>query len=232
MSVTTINPATGQALATYPETGPAELDATLSRAHDAAVIWRGTPPAERAAGLRSLAASLRARSEELALLATQEMGKPLIDSRAEVEKCAWCCEWFADNGPALLEPQTIQTEALSATVNFVPLGVLFAIMPWNFPYWQVARALAPALAAGNVVVLKHAPSTTGCALKLAEVALEAGLPEGVLSVIVASVESTPEMSNGVIADSRDAHRFHRRRARRCIRRRSRPEEDRAGAWRQ
>jgi succinate-semialdehyde dehydrogenase/glutarate-semialdehyde dehydrogenase len=176
----------------------------LQRAHDVAAAWRATPPAERADGLRRLAASLRDRREELALLATREMGKPLLESRAEVEKCAWACEWFADHGPALLEPETVATEAVRARVVYVPLGVVFAIMPWNFPYWQVVRALAPAVAAGNVVVLKHAPSTTGCGLLLADVADDAGLPAGVLSVLVASPKRTAEVSERVIGDDRVA----------------------------
>jgi succinate-semialdehyde dehydrogenase/glutarate-semialdehyde dehydrogenase len=204
VTVTTVDPSTGSPLATYDETAPDAVDAILQRAHDAASVWRLTAPADRAAGLRRLAAVLRDRREELALTATSEMGKPLADSRAEVDKCVWACEWFADNGPAMLDPAVIETEAVRSYVAYVPLGVLFAIMPWNFPYWQVARALAPALAAGNVVVLKHAPSTTACALALAEAADGAGLPAGALSVIVASPERTAEVSDAVINDDRVA----------------------------
>ena len=204
MRVTTVNPATGEPLASYEETGPEELDGILAKANSAAAAWRRTPPAERADALRKLARALRDDRDELALLATREMGKPLAESRAEVEKCAWTCEWFADHGPAMLEPDDVATEAVRSYVSYVPLGVVFAIMPWNFPYWQVVRALAPALAAGNVVVLKHAPSTTGCALRLAEVASDAGLPDGALSVIVAGVESTPAVSERVITDGRVA----------------------------
>jgi succinate-semialdehyde dehydrogenase/glutarate-semialdehyde dehydrogenase len=140
----------------------------------------------------------------LALLATREMGKPLPESGAEVEKCVRTCNWFAEHAPALLEPETVETEALRTKVIATPLGVLLAIMPWNFPYWQVVRALAPALAAGNVVVLKHAPSTTGCALALADAAKAAGLPAGALSVIVVDVERTAQVVDGVIADDRVA----------------------------
>jgi succinate-semialdehyde dehydrogenase/glutarate-semialdehyde dehydrogenase len=104
----------------------------------------------------------------------------------------------------LLRPEAIETEAVDSFVAYVPLGVVFAIMPWNFPYWQVVRALAPALAAGNVIVLKHPPSTTGCSLLLPEVAEQAGLPAGALSLIVSSVERTPEVSEGVITDDRVA----------------------------
>ncbi len=204
MSVQTINPATGEPLVTYEETPPDEVDGILARAHDAAATWRLNTPGERAQSVRQLGSSLRDRREELALMATREMGKPLMDSRAEVDKCAWTCDWFADHGPKMLEPEPVETEALRTQVVYVPLGVLFAIMPWNFPYWQVLRALAPAVTAGNTVVLKHAPSTTGCALLLAEVAEVAGFPPGVFSVLVAGFDGTPELSERVIADDRVA----------------------------
>jgi succinate-semialdehyde dehydrogenase / glutarate-semialdehyde dehydrogenase len=204
VSVTTIDPATGQPLATYEETTPPALDALLDRARAAAQVWRQTSPGQRTEGLRRLGTALRQRREELALLATMEMGKPLAESRAEVEKCARTCDWYADHAPALLEPETVVTEALLAQVIAQPLGVLLAIMPWNFPYWQVVRALAPALAAGNVVVLKHAPSTTGCALALADVASAAELPIGALSVVVVNAEHTVDVINPVIRDDRVA----------------------------
>src|SRR5436190_8315271 len=203
MTVTTINPATGENLASYEETSPEALDATLDQAHVAAAIWRATAAGERADALRRFAAVLREEREELASLATQEMGKPLAESRAEVDKCAAACEWFADHGPAMLERDVVETEAVRSFVSYVPLGVVFAIMPWNFPYWQVVRALAPALAAGNVIVLKHAPSTTGCALRLVEVGATAGLPD-VFSAIVAGLDTTPEVSERVIGDDRVA----------------------------
>jgi succinate-semialdehyde dehydrogenase/glutarate-semialdehyde dehydrogenase len=204
VTLTTVDPSTGETLATYEESTPEAVDQILEKAHRAASEWRGTSPTARAQGLRRIAAAFRDQIDELSLRATREMGKPLAQSRAEVEKCAWACEWFADNGPALLEPQEIATEAVLSYVSYVPLGVLFAIMPWNFPYWQVVRALAPALAAGNVIVLKHAPATTGCALALAELAADAGLPDGLLSVLVAGLENTPALSERVIADDRVA----------------------------
>ncbi len=204
MRVQTIDPSTGQQLAVHEETSLDGLDGILGQAHEAAGQWRLTAPAARAEAVRRFAESLRDRREELALMATREMGKPLVDSRAEVEKCAWACEWFADHGPALLEPEAIETEAVRTRVAFIPLGVLFAIMPWNFPYWQVIRALAPALTAGNVVVLKHAPSTTGSALLLGDVAEQAGFPEGLFSVLVAGFDRTPELSERVITDDRVA----------------------------
>jgi len=204
MTVTTVDPSTGEPLATYEETTAEAIDAILQQAHDAAAAWRIAPPFSRSRVLRRLGAALRERREELALMATREMGKPLLDSRAEVDKCAWTCAWFAEHGPAMLEAEAVETEALDSYVAYVPLGVVFAIMPWNFPYWQVVRALAPALAAGNAIVLKHAPSTTGCALLLEEVAKHGGVHDGIFSVLVASAERTPEVSDRVITDNRVA----------------------------
>jgi succinate-semialdehyde dehydrogenase/glutarate-semialdehyde dehydrogenase len=203
MTVATIDPSTGTPLASYEETTPKDADVILGRARQAAAAWRATSPPERAAALRRLAAALRDRRDDLAVLATREMGKPLAESLAEVDKCAWTCEWYAEHGPAMLEPEPADTGAVRTRILYVPLGVIFAIMPWNFPYWQVVRALAPAVMAGNVLVLKHAPSTTGCALLLADVAAGAGLAD-VLSVVVASAVRTPELSERIIGDDRVA----------------------------
>jgi acyl-CoA reductase-like NAD-dependent aldehyde dehydrogenase len=204
VTVTTIDPSTGRPLATYEETTAEELHGLLDRAHAAARSWRQTPPTERANGLRRLATALRERQEKLASLATAEMGKPLLESRAEIEKCARTCDWYAEHAPTLLNPETVDTEAIQSLVVPVPLGVLLAIMPWNFPYWQVVRALAPALAAGNVMVLKHAPSTTGCALALAEAADAAGLPSSTLSVLVVAPDRTADVAASVVSDDRVA----------------------------
>jgi succinate-semialdehyde dehydrogenase/glutarate-semialdehyde dehydrogenase len=202
--VTTIDPSSGSRLAVYEETSDEQIDAILDRALRAAVWWRGVPVTERAEAVRSFGQAMRERGEELARLATREMGKPVAQSRAEVEKCAWTCEWFADHGPALLASEPVDTGAVRSRVVYSPLGVLFAIMPWNFPYWQVIRALAPALTAGNVVVLKHAPSTTGCALLLQQVAAASSLPPDLFSVVVAGFGRTPEVSERIISDDRVA----------------------------
>ncbi len=204
MAVTTVDPASGSPIATHEETPPSGVERILERAHRAAARWRETSVETRVTALRDLATQLRSRREELALLATREMGKPIRESVAEVDKCARACDWFADNAPALLEAEPVETDALRTRVVHVPLGVVFAIMPWNFPYWQVVRAVAPALAAGNVILLKHAPSTTGCALRLAEAAAEAGWADGLLSVLVVSAERTAEVSEQVILDDRVA----------------------------
>jgi succinate-semialdehyde dehydrogenase/glutarate-semialdehyde dehydrogenase len=202
--VTTVDPSTGGLLSRYAETTADEIDAILDQAAIAARAWAATSIAQRCTRLRQLATALRRERARLALLATTEMGKPLTESVAEIDKCAAACDWFADHAPAMLEPAVVDTEALRSEVAYVPLGVLFAIMPWNFPYWQVVRALAPALAAGNAVILKHAPSTTGCALALRDLAREAGLPHGLLSVVVAGVDRTPTVSERIISDDRVA----------------------------
>jgi succinate-semialdehyde dehydrogenase/glutarate-semialdehyde dehydrogenase len=201
--ISTVDPATGSELAAYPETSDDAVDGILDRAYRAAAGWREVPVAERAETVRALGRALRERSDELARLATAEMGKPLAQSLAEVEKCAAACDWFADHGPALLAPEPIATEAPLTEVRYEPLGVLFAIMPWNFPYWQVIRALAPAVIAGNVILLKHAPSTTGSALLLGEV-VAAVTPHDLLTVVVTGVERTPGVSERIIGDHRVA----------------------------
>jgi len=201
-TLTTIDPSSGSELAAYEETSDEQIDAILDRAARAAVSWRGVPVTARAEAVRSLGQAMREHGDELARLATREMGKPLAQSQAEVEKCAWTCEWFADHGPALLAPESVSAGAVSSRVEYSPLGVLFAIEPWNFPYWQVIRAMAPAVTAGNVVVLKHAPSTTGCALLLHEVAAASSLPPDLLSVVVAGYGRTPQVSERIIGDDR------------------------------
>lgn len=201
MTLTTYNPATGTVLQTYDETPERDVEAILARASAAADAWRNAPHEERAAALRRLAAALRDQRDALARLATLEMGKPLRESLAEIDKCAVTCEWFADHGAEFLTTDRAETEAIDTRIVFEPLGVLFAIMPWNYPFWQVIRALAPAVVAGNVVVLKHAPSTTGCALRLAELAA-ANLADGIFSVVVVGPERTPDVCERIIGDAR------------------------------
>jgi succinate-semialdehyde dehydrogenase/glutarate-semialdehyde dehydrogenase len=204
VTITTIDPSTGNSLATYEETPPEEIDAILDRAHRAAAEWRLVSPDARAKAVRGLAELLRDQRDELALLATTEMGKPITESQAEVDTCVWALEWFGDHAPELLDPETVDTGAVRSRVIYVPLGVVFAVMPWNFPYWQVIRALAPAVTAGNVLLLKHAPSTTGCALRINELAGAAGWPDGVLSLVLAGFDTTPAVSERIIADDRVA----------------------------
>ena len=183
-SIETLNPATGEAIARYEPHDRAAIESRLDAAVAAQKRWRETSFAERGARLRAAAAHLREHKPELAMLATREMGKPLAEAEAEVEKCAVSCEWFAAHAEHLLATEEHPSSATRSYVAFRPLGVLLAIMPWNFPYWQVFRAAAPALMAGNVVVLKHAANVTGCALKIEEIFHASGFPDGVFATLL------------------------------------------------
>jgi len=182
--VDSINPATGGRIRSYDEHSPADVDRALAAASRAFEFWRDALPTTRATRLHAVAAVLRQRASELARLMTLEMGKPIAAAEAEVEKCAWACEHFADHAGAYLAVRPIQTDAASSYVRCDPLGVVLAVMPWNFPFWQVFRCAAPALMAGNTVVLKHASNVPGCALAIAEVFEQAGLPPGAFSALL------------------------------------------------
>ncbi|GAC1581316.1 MAG: NAD-dependent succinate-semialdehyde dehydrogenase [Candidatus Elarobacter sp.] len=183
-TIETHDPATGKRLQRYDAHGREAVDRALDAAVAAAALWRETPFAERAERLRAAARTLRDRKTELAELATREMGKPIADAEAEVEKCAVSCDWFAANGERLLRDEDAPSSATRSYVAFRPLGVLLAIMPWNFPYWQAFRAAAPAMMAGNVVVLKHASNVTGCALAIEDVFRASGFPAATFTTIV------------------------------------------------
>ena len=199
-SIETRNPATGEVLRRYQPHDRAAIDARLDAAVAAQRRWRETSFAERGAALRGAAAQLRSGKGELAVLATREMGKPIAEAEAEVEKCAVSCEWFAANAERLLASEEVASSATRSYVAFRPLGVLLAIMPWNFPYWQVFRAAAPALMAGNTLVLKHAANVTGVALKIEEIFGASGFPDGTFAtMLVASKEMEP-----IVADERIA----------------------------
>ena len=178
MAITSINPATGKTIKTYDEMTPEQAAAAVAQAHETWRAWRATSFAERVKPMKKTAEMLRKRKDELARLMAVEMGKPLTQGAAEVEKCAWACDYYADNAEAHLAPDVIKTEGAKSYVAFEPLGVVLAIMPWNFPLWQVYRFAAPALMAGNVGVLKHASNVPGCALVIEEIFNQAGFPEG------------------------------------------------------
>jgi succinate-semialdehyde dehydrogenase/glutarate-semialdehyde dehydrogenase len=163
---------------------PAQRDAALQGAVQAGAVWRDTGPAERAPLLRRAADVLRRHLDEYAELVTGEMGKPIRESRAEIEKCAWVCEYYADAGPGFLEDEIIASDAGRSLVAWQPLGTVLAIMPWNFPFWQVFRFAAPALMAGNSGLLKHASNVPLCALAIEAVFREAGFPEGVFRTLM------------------------------------------------
>ncbi len=174
-----VNPATGETLATFDDADDAAVERALEEGHRAFAAWRRTSFAERRAALIRLAGQLETNADDHARLITLEMGKPIASARAEVLKCAANCRWYAQHGEALLASESIPHSAGDAQVRHEPLGIVFAVMPWNFPYWQVVRFLAPALMAGNVVLLKHASSTPQCAAALAAAGVAAGLPAGV-----------------------------------------------------
>src|SRR4051812_7264790 len=203
--VTTVDPATGEPLATYPA---ADVDAVLEvldAVHGAQPAWAARPVEERAALVRAVGAQLRKQADGLAGLMTAEMGKPVGEARAEVEKSATACDYYADNGPVFLVPRTVETAGPRRSwVAHEPLGVVLAVMPWNFPFWQVLRFAAPTLLAGNTAILKHSPNVTGCALAIEQVFRDAGLPEDVFRSIVVAEADVPEVSRVLIEDDRVA----------------------------
>ena len=198
MSLQSVNPATGAALETFEETSPTELDRIIARADAASREWRVLPVAARAERLRAAGRILRERKDAYARTTALEMGKPLAQGVAEAEKCAWVCDYYADQAAAMLADQPRQTDATRSYVRFEAIGPVLAIMPWNFPFWQVFRFAAPALAAGNAGILKHAPNVSRCALEIEQAFQDAGLPDGLFR----SVFLSNEAAAGVIADQR------------------------------
>ena len=179
-----VNPATGEKLAEYPAHSPDETGDRLTRCREAFRAWSRRPVDERAPVLARAAALLRKRRDELARLAALEMGKTIVAAEAEVETCAWVCDHYAQHAAGYLATENVTSEASDSYVRFDPLGVLLAIMPWNFPYWQAFRAAVPALVAGNTVALKHASNVTGCALAMERLWRDAGLLEDAFTVLL------------------------------------------------
>jgi acyl-CoA reductase-like NAD-dependent aldehyde dehydrogenase len=184
MAIESINPATEEVLASFEEHGEQQLDDALERAAETFRQWRLRPFTERAQLMHAAARTIRSDADRLASLITLEMGKPIAQSKGEVEKCAWCCEYFADNAEAFLADVVKPSAATESYVAFDPLGVVLAIMPWNFPLWQVFRFAAPALMAGNVGILKHASNVPQCALAIEEVFQKAGFPPGAFQTVL------------------------------------------------
>ena len=190
MAIESINPTTEEVMRTYDELSDAEVESALAQAHAAYQSWRGTSFAHRASTLKKAAAYLRSHKEELARLATLEMGKPITQAEAEVEKSAWGCEYYAENAEQMLADEHIKATGRDSYVAYSPLGVILAIMPWNFPFWQVFRPIAPAVMAGNALVLKHASNVPQCALAIERVMCEAGFPEGLFRTLLISGKRT------------------------------------------
>lgn len=179
MAFKSINPATGQTVKIVETWNETQLDQALAEVAAATPGWAARSIEERAAALQRVATVLRARRDELARLISLEMGKLIVEARAEVEKCAVGCDFYAEHGARFLADEIVESDAGRSLVAYQPLGTVLAVMPWNFPFWQVFRFAAPALMAGNTGILKHASNVPGCALAIEEVFLEAGLPHGV-----------------------------------------------------
>ncbi len=192
MSLKSVNPATGETIRAYNEMSTAEIDRAIVEANAQFTSWRETTFEHRASLMRRAADVLRDGADGYAELMAREMGKPLREGRGEAQKCAWVCEHYAQHAEEYLASETVETDATKSYVAFRPLGVVLAVMPWNFPFWQVFRFAAPALMAGNAGLLKHASNVMGCALAIEQVFELAGFPKGLfrtLAVGAGAVES-------------------------------------------
>jgi acyl-CoA reductase-like NAD-dependent aldehyde dehydrogenase len=193
MAIVSMNPATGEVLRRFDEHRRADVERALERAWAARVAWRDTPPGVRAARFAEIAAHLRHERPRLAGLLAAEMGKPIAEAEAEVEKCAWTADWYAEHAEAMLAPRVVPSTATESYVRFQPLGVVLAIMPWNFPLWQVFRAAIPAIVGGNVMLLKHASNVPQTALAAEEAFRRAGFPEGVFQSLLVGAQAVEEI---------------------------------------
>ena len=179
MAIQTINPASGKIEKTFSELTEIEVNELIEKAHDAFLKWRKTDFAARSQLMKNAAKILRDQKEHYGKILTFEMGKPITQAIAEVEKCAWVCDYYADNAERILEKEIVLTDASESFIRFDPIGVVLAVMPWNFPFWQVFRFAAPALMAGNVGVLKHASNVPMSGLAIEEIFTKAGFPQNV-----------------------------------------------------
>lgn len=182
--IKSVNPANLSQLQNYKVMQPAEVNKIIDLTNNAFEEWKKTSFSQRSKLMMNAAEVLRKKSEEYSKLMTLEMGKPIAQSRAEIEKCAWVCEYYAENAEKFLSDEMIETDASKSFVTFQPLGIVLAVMPWNFPFWQVFRFAAPGLMAGNAGILKHASNVSGCALAIEEVFREAGFPENLFRAIL------------------------------------------------
>lgn len=198
MGIATINPATGEVIQTFEALTTREIDLRLERAQGAFEAYRRIPLAQRSVWLRQAAEILEAKAESLGEVLTLEMGKPLKAAIAEVRKCAWVCRFYADLGADFLRDLEVQTDGSRSFVRYQPLGLILGVMPWNFPFWQVFRFAAPALMAGNALLLKHASNVPRSALAIEQIWKDAGLPEGVFQTLLIGADQVA----AVVADAR------------------------------
>jgi succinate-semialdehyde dehydrogenase/glutarate-semialdehyde dehydrogenase len=193
MIIQTVNPATGELIQSYKAMSDDEVTRIIDLTHQTFLKWRELNFSHRAECMRKMADLLRQRKHDYAKLIAQEMGKPLKQGVAEIEKCALTCDYYADNAEYLLKNKPIKTQMSLSYVTYQPLGIIFAIMPWNFPFWQVFRFAAPTIMAGNTVLLKHAPISTGAALEIEKLFLEAGFLENVFRTLIISDEAAAKV---------------------------------------
>ncbi|MEX0747457.1 MAG: aldehyde dehydrogenase family protein, partial [Rhodothermales bacterium] len=193
-----VNPATGSKIARYYEHSDEEIDRRLDGAVDAFAFHRVTSFSDRAARMMRVAHLLEGRTRELGEIMTREMGKPIRQSAAEAEKCAWACRYYSEHAEGFLADEHVETNGARTYVAYQPLGPILAVMPWNFPFWQVFRFAVPALMAGNVVLLKHASNVTGCALAIEDLMREAGFDRRQFQTLLVRSEKISD----IIADER------------------------------
>src|SRR6478736_6231407 len=206
MPVVTRNPATGEELATYDAHDEAGVEAALAATYAASAVWAATPLEDRLDLLRGVGKLLTERREEYAALITAEMGKPLAEALAEVDKCAWNCDIVADAAPGWLADHEVVSGASRSWLSYEPIGVVFAVMPWNYPFWQVLRFACAAVVAGNAAVLKHSPNVTGCALAIealfTDAVAAAGGPAHLFTTLVIGDADLAEATPRIIGDAR------------------------------
>ncbi|MFZ0390033.1 MAG: NAD-dependent succinate-semialdehyde dehydrogenase [Calditrichia bacterium] len=212
MSIESMNPATGEVWKKYDEFSPGDTETIISKTEAAFHTWKKTEFAERTAKMNRAGDILMERQEELSMLMSREMGKPIRQSRSEIEKCSWVCRYYAENAEQFLADEVIESDASRSLVAFEPLGPVLAVMPWNFPFWQVFRFAAPALMAGNAGLLKHASNVPGCALAIEEIFREAGFPPDIFRTLligskqVESVIENPAIRAATLTGSTPAGR--------------------------
>src|SRR6516164_9100140 len=198
MAIQTVNPATGEVVKTFESLSDGQLEVKLQRAADTFSSYRHTPFAERARLMLNAAAILEKEKENYARVMTTEMGKTFRSAVDEAAKCAWVCRYYAENAERFLADEVVETTAKRSFIRYLPLGPVLAVMPWNFPFWQVLRFAAPALMAGNVGLLKHASNVPQCALAIEEIFCHAGFEDGVFQTLLIE----PEQVEKLIVDAR------------------------------
>ena len=190
-----VNPANGETLSALPWASSTDVDLAITLADNAFRQWRKTSIAQRADALRAIGRVLRERAEDMAHCITREMGKPINQARGEVAKSAHLCDWYAEHGPAMLATEATQVENHQAVIEYRPLGPVLAVMPWNFPLWQVLRGAVPIMLAGNSYLLKHAPNVMGCAALIGDIVAQAGVPAGVFNWVNATNDGVSQIIN-------------------------------------